>query len=151
MEPPGTSGGVLSRLAAQPAAAQGQPVLESSRPLLASDANDHGATEARRSDAARAATAIATGANSGVKVMGQNGEPHPDLLGVDREPAKPTPHRRDRQPQHRRRTAMTYAGRLGDQRRTNHLGRVASPKQRIAADQHVSRRATNTARATRST
>jgi len=50
-------------MAAQIAGAQGQPVLERSRPPLAEDANDHAGIGARRNDAARAATAIASTAS----------------------------------------------------------------------------------------
>ncbi len=53
----------VGRFAAQPVAAQGQPVLDNSRPRLADDANDHGATGANRNDAARAATATASTAS----------------------------------------------------------------------------------------
>ena len=53
----------VGRLTAQPTDAQGQPVLESNRPRLAIDANNHGATGANRNDAARAATATASTAS----------------------------------------------------------------------------------------
>ena len=44
-------------------------MLASRRPLLATDANDHGATGARRNDVARAATAMASTASpTGVPV-----------------------------------------------------------------------------------
>src|SRR4029453_17901768 len=53
----------VATFAAQPAGAQGQLVLESSRPALATDANDQGWPGASRNDAARAATAIASTAS----------------------------------------------------------------------------------------
>lgn len=60
-------------MAAQTAAAQGQPVLESSRPALAADANDHGATGASRNAAARAATATASTASPNAVPVGATG------------------------------------------------------------------------------
>lgn len=60
-------------MAAQTAAAQGQPVLESSRPRLADEANDHGSTGARRNDAARAATATASTASPTGVPLGATG------------------------------------------------------------------------------
>ena len=57
-------------MAAQPAAAQGQLVLDSSRPQLDTDANDHGSTGSRRNDAARAATAIASTASANTDSAG---------------------------------------------------------------------------------
>lgn len=53
----------VARLTAQPTGAQGQPVLDSSRPRLAIDANNHGAIRANRNDDARAATATASTAS----------------------------------------------------------------------------------------
>lgn len=58
---------------AQTAAAQGQPVLERSRPRLAIDAKDHGATGASRNDAARAATATASTASANTEPVGAIG------------------------------------------------------------------------------
>lgn len=48
-------------------------MLESSRPRLAVDANDHGATGARRNDAARAATAMASTASPNGVAAAANG------------------------------------------------------------------------------
>jgi hypothetical protein len=143
------------RLAAQPAGAQGQPVLESNRPRLAIDANDHGSTGARRADTARAATAmastaspvgVAVGANrarSGSRPWAQDREPGPDRLGVDREAAQPTPHRRHRHAHQIHRPAMAGSGGLGHQRRADHLDQVTSAQERVSADQHVCRRASD--------
>jgi len=48
-------------------------VLESNRPRLAVDANDHGATAPRRNDAARAATAMASTASANTDPVGTIG------------------------------------------------------------------------------
>lgn len=63
----------VERFAAQRAATQGQPALDNSRPRLAIDANDHGATGAIRNDVARAATATASTASPTADPVGAIG------------------------------------------------------------------------------
>lgn len=50
---------------------------------------------------------------------------------------KPTAHRRDRHPHHRRRPAMTNPGGLGSQRGPDDLHRVAPAHERVVAHQHM--------------
>ena len=60
-------------MAAQPAVAQGQPVLHNNSPPVATDANDHGPLEPNRNDPARAATAIDSTASPNADAVGANG------------------------------------------------------------------------------
>ena len=86
-----------------------------------------------------------------VQVVREHGEPHPDMLSVRREPAKPPACCRDRHTRQHSHPSVPDPGRLRDQRRTDHTNRVTSTQQRVRADQHMRHRATGTSRASRTT
>lgn len=83
--------------------------------------------------------------------MREHCEPHPDRLGVDREPPKPSAHRRHRHPNSRGRPAMPNPRRLRCQRNPDHLGHVATAQQAVSADQHMRTRAANASPPARTT
>ena len=125
-------------------------MLEISRPPLAEEANCQGATGARRSDAARAAAAMAstaspTGVGVGASGASIGSRSWASTVNQTRIASALAAKRRS-QPRTVEggtpgptRPAMAHPGRLGHQRGADHLGQVTATKEAVGADQHMGR------------